>query len=139
MGGGEALRIKKAYKKFLLAFEQHLSQGTIVEIRKVSCLVLCHGLSRLLWCATYWSVLLDVVLAENCIVLERSLNGCGCTAYTNLSCVRCDADEQHTCWCSYSDRNLLVHSGSSNLIELQNNILITTERVAQCFPIKMGN
>lgn len=36
MGGGEALRIKKAYKKFLLAFEQHLSQGTTVEIRKVS-------------------------------------------------------------------------------------------------------
>ena len=98
MGGGEALRIKKAYKKFLLAFEQHLSQGTIVEIRKVSCLVLCHGLFRLLWCAICWSVLLDVVLAENRIVPDRSLNGCRCTAYTTLSCVRRGADKQHTCW-----------------------------------------
>lgn len=47
MGGGEALRIKKAYKKFLLAFEQHLSQGTIVEIRKVLWLHVNHMQSEM--------------------------------------------------------------------------------------------
>lgn len=36
MGGGEALRMKKAYKKFLLAFEHQLSQGTTIEERKVT-------------------------------------------------------------------------------------------------------
>ncbi len=35
MSGMEAARVKKAYHKLLLAFEQHISQGTIVEVRKV--------------------------------------------------------------------------------------------------------
>ncbi len=35
MSGMEAGRVKKAYQKLLLAFEQHISQGTIVEVRKV--------------------------------------------------------------------------------------------------------
>ncbi|DBA81296.1 TPA: hypothetical protein ACH3X2_14274 [Trebouxia sp. C0005] len=34
MSGMEAARVKKAYHKLLLAFEQHISQGTIVEVRK---------------------------------------------------------------------------------------------------------
>ena len=35
MSGMEAARVKKAYHKLLLAFEHHISQGTIVEVRKV--------------------------------------------------------------------------------------------------------
>jgi len=35
MSGMEAARVKKAYHKLLLAFEQHISRGTIVEVRKV--------------------------------------------------------------------------------------------------------
>lgn len=34
MSGMEAARVKKAYQRLLLAFEQHISQGTIVEVRK---------------------------------------------------------------------------------------------------------
>ena len=35
MSGMEAARIKKAYLKLLLAFEQHISQDATVELRKV--------------------------------------------------------------------------------------------------------
>lgn len=35
MSGMEAARIKKAYLKLLLAFEQHISHDSTVEVRKV--------------------------------------------------------------------------------------------------------
>lgn len=35
MASIEAARVKKAYLKLLLAFEQHLSQDCKVEVRKV--------------------------------------------------------------------------------------------------------
>ena len=35
MGSMEAARVKKAYLKLLLAFEQHLSQDCKTEVRKV--------------------------------------------------------------------------------------------------------
>ncbi len=35
MTGMDAGRVKKAYQKLLLAFEQHISQDSTVEVRKV--------------------------------------------------------------------------------------------------------
>ena len=41
MSGMEAERIKKAYLKLLLAFEQHISQDATVELRKVQSASYC--------------------------------------------------------------------------------------------------
>ena len=54
MGGLEGSRIKKAYIKFLLAFEQHISQEAVVEVRKVfkdiSSLLSCFRCHPRCWC-----------------------------------------------------------------------------------------
>ena len=58
MGGMEAARVKKAYLKLLLAFEQHLSQDCKVEVRKVrTALIMCVYLSAVDWPDTHQQVL----------------------------------------------------------------------------------
>ena len=49
MGSMEAARVKKAYLKLLLAFEQHLSQDCKVEVRKV-CAALAMSVMRVCLC-----------------------------------------------------------------------------------------
>ena len=50
MGSMEAARVKKAYLKLLLAFEQHLSQDCKVEVRKV-CTALAMSVMHVCTCA----------------------------------------------------------------------------------------
>lgn len=57
MGAMEAGRIKKAYLKLLLAFEQHLSQHCKVEVRKV-CTIAPSPLHSLCTCSASFSTAL---------------------------------------------------------------------------------